>query len=138
VLRAGAVAGVVAGVVAAAGTGVACAAGTAGAASAGRLKGKPAKGLRFTPVKPNTADKVTVPEGYEQNVVVRWGEPILRGAPDFDPEKQTAKAQEGQFGYNNDFLWLLPLEDEEGERTGGRQLMVANHEYTDEVLMVAG
>jgi uncharacterized protein len=134
VLRAGAVAGVVA----AAGTGVACTADTAGAASAGKLKGKPAKGLRFTPVKPNTADKVTVPKGYEQNVVVRWGEPILRGAPDFDPKKQTAKAQEGQFGYNNDFLSLLPLEDEDGERTGGRQLMVANHEYTDEVLMFAG
>ena len=102
-------------------------------------KGKPAKGLRFTPVEPNTADKVTVPEGYKQNVVIRWGEPILRGAPDFDPKKQTAKAQEGQFGYNNDFLSLLPLDGEDGERgSARRQLLVANHEYTDEVLMFAG
>ncbi|CAL9517602.1 PhoX family protein [Streptomyces sp. enrichment culture] len=127
--------------VAAAGAG---AAGVAGAPSAqaapaaGKGLGKPAKaqgarGLRFTPVAPNTADAVTVPEGYRQDVVIRWGEPILRGAPAFDPEKQSAKAQAGQFGYNNDFLALLPLRGEHD-----RQLLVANHEYTDEVLMFRG
>ena len=124
---------------------VAAAAGTAGTvvaapsaeaaqpAQPAQAKGKAARGLRFTPVAPNTADTVTVPPGYAQNVVVRWGEPILRGAPAFDPEKQTAAAQAGQFGYNNDFLALLPLP---GER--GRQVLVANHEYTDEVLMFRG
>ncbi|MFJ7042062.1 PhoX family protein [Streptomyces sp. NPDC101112] len=96
-------------------------------------KPKAARGLRFDAVAPNTADAVTVPGGYKQNVVIRWGEPILRGAPAFDPEKQTAAAQAGQFGYNNDFLALLPLP---GER--GRRLLVANHEYTDEVLMFRG
>ncbi|MEF9904988.1 PhoX family protein [Streptomyces sp. P9-A2] len=99
----------------------------------GHQKPKGARGLRFTPVAPNTADAVTVPEGYGQNVVIRWGEPILRGAPAFDPENQTAEAQAGQFGYNVDFLALLPLK---GER--GRQVLVANHEYTDEVLMFRG
>ncbi|GHJ91871.1 hypothetical protein SNE510_13900 [Streptomyces sp. NE5-10] len=92
-----------------------------------------ARGLRFAPVAPNTADQVTVPSGYGQNVVIRWGEPILRGAPAFDSERQTAEAQAGQFGYNNDFLSLLPLR---GERD--RQVLVANHEYTDEVLMFRG
>ncbi|WP_415947422.1 PhoX family protein [Streptomyces sp. KLOTTS4A1] len=87
-----------------------------------------ARGLRFAPVAPNTADQVTVPEGYAQNVVVKWGDPILRGAPDFDPEHQSAEAQAGQFGYNNDFLALLPYGH-------GRQILVANHEYTDEELM---
>ncbi|MFD9250218.1 PhoX family protein [Streptomyces bottropensis] len=101
--------------------------------AAARGKNKAARGLRFTAVEPNTADTVTVPEGYEQNVVIRWGEPILRGAPAFDPENQTAKAQAGQFGYNNDFLALLPLQ---GERD--RKLLVANHEYTDEILMFRG
>ncbi|KAF5996000.1 PhoX family phosphatase [Streptomyces sp. WAC00263] len=103
------------------------------AARTGHPVDKAARGLRFSPVAPNTADAVTVPGGYGQNVVIRWGEPILRGAPAFDPEHQTAKAQAGQFGYNNDFLALLPLP---GER--GRQLLVANHEYTDEVLMFRG
>ncbi|WP_328673743.1 PhoX family protein [Streptomyces sp. NBC_00322] len=92
-----------------------------------------ARGLRFAAVAPNKDDKVTVPDGYSQNVVIRWGEPILRGAPAFDADKQTAAAQAGQFGYNNDFLSLLPLY---GER--GRQVLVANHEYTDEVLMFKG
>ncbi|WP_435615660.1 PhoX family protein [Streptomyces coelicoflavus] len=128
--------------VAAAGAG---AVGVAGAPSAqaapaagGKGHGKPsrdrgARGLRFTPVEPNTDDAVTVPEGYRQDVVIRWGEPILRGAPAFDPEKQSARAQAGQFGYNNDFLALLPLRGEHD-----RQLLVANHEYTDEVLMFRG
>ncbi|MFE4591820.1 PhoX family protein [Streptomyces laurentii] len=92
-----------------------------------------ARGLRFAPVAPNTADQVTIPAGYSQNVVIRWGEPILRGAPAFDADKQSAKAQAGQFGYNNDFLSLLPLRGEPN-----RQLLVANHEYTDEILMFRG
>ncbi|KUO21259.1 PhoX family protein [Streptomyces dysideae] len=105
--------------------------GEAAAKAAG--SGRAARGLRFNPVVPNTADTVTVPDGYQQNVVIRWGEPILRGAPAFDPDHQTAATQAGQFGYNCDFLSLLPLP---GER--GKQLLVANHEYTDEVLMFAG
>ncbi|WP_327316491.1 PhoX family protein [Streptomyces sp. NBC_01235] len=129
---------------------VAAAAGTAGVAGAlpaaatdaqtttsknasGKPAGRSARGLRFSTVAPNTADAVTVPEGYRQNVVIRWGEPILRGAPAFDPEKQTAAAQAGQFGYNNDFLALLPLPGE-----CDRQLLVANHEYTNEILMFRG
>lgn len=104
---------------------------SAGTAQAVSEKG--ARGLRYASVAPNTTDAVVVPDGYRQNVVIRWGEPILRGAPAFDPENQTAAAQAGQFGYNNDFLALLPLP---GER--GRQLLVANHEYTDEILMFRG
>ncbi len=114
---------------------VAGAQGAEAATSASLPSGSPfsgvPRGLRFTAVEPNTADAVTVPGGYEQNVVIRWGEPILRGAPAFDPEKQTAAAQAGQFGYNNDFLALLPLH-------GNQKLLVANHEYTDEILMFRG
>ncbi|MFE2262024.1 PhoX family protein [Streptomyces griseosporeus] len=120
-------------VAAAAGSVTVAGAPAARAAQADRKGEKGARGLRFRPVAPNTVDAVVVPEGYAQNVVIRWGEPILRGAPAFDPENQSAAAQAGQFGYNNDFLALLPLP---GER--GRQLLVANHEYTDEVLMFRG
>jgi secreted PhoX family phosphatase len=139
VLRAGAVVGVAA-AAGAAGLGQApdVSAAPAGVPAKGWEKQRgtvrgAARGLRFAPVAPNTADAVTVPEGYAQNVVIRWGDPILRGAPAFDPEKQSAKAQAGQFGYNNDFLTLLPLR---GER--GRQVLFANHEYTDEQLMFPG
>ncbi|MGW5769448.1 PhoX family protein [Streptomyces longwoodensis] len=125
-----AAAGTVAGTV---GAPAASAAPTAGKGGWPAGKGDGARGLRFGAVAPNTADAVVVPDGYRQNVVIRWGEPILRGAPAFDPEHQTAAAQAGQFGYNNDFLALLPLPGEHG-----RQLLVANHEYTDEVLMFRG
>ncbi|MBW5485556.1 PhoX family protein [Streptomyces bambusae] len=100
-------------------------------AAAAGADGLGARGLRFKPVAPNTADQVTVPEGYAQNVVIKWGDPILKGAPGFNPDKQTAAAQAGQFGYNNDFLSLLPL----GGDYERQQLLVANHEYTDENLM---
>ncbi|MFJ9416890.1 PhoX family protein [Streptomyces sp. NPDC101227] len=95
--------------------------------------GKAARGLRFAAVAPNTADSVVVSEGHAQNVVIRWGDPILRGAPAFHPDRQSAKAQAGQFGYNNDYMAVLDLP---GERN--RQLLVINHEYTDEQLMFAG
>ncbi len=101
-----------------------------GAGAAG-VNAEGARGLRFKPVAPNTADQVTVPEGHEQNVVIRWGDPIVKGAPGFNPDNQTAAAQAGQFGYNNDFLSLLPL----GGAYERQQLLVANHEYTDEQLM---
>ncbi|MEV6109321.1 PhoX family phosphatase [Streptomyces sp. NPDC051940] len=133
-LRAGAAATVIAATGAGALTAGAPKAQAADAAAAADTFGAgAARGLRFTPVPPNTTDAVTVPGGYGQNVVIRWGEPILRGAPAFDPENQSAAAQAGQFGYNNDFLTLLPL-----PREGGRQVLVANHEYTDEILMFRG
>lgn len=125
-------------VAAAAGTTVAVPQARAATAESAEARHRPgsasgARGLRFNPVPANTNDAVTVADGYAQNVVIKWGEPILRGAPAFDPDNQTAAAQAGQFGYNCDFLALLPLP---GER--GKQLLVANHEYTDEVLMFRG
>src|SRR5690606_16451608 len=89
----------------------------------------PATGpLTFTPVPPNTVDDVVVPEGYGYNVVVRWGDPILPGAPAFDFEHQSAAAQEQQFGYNCDYVTILPLAGR--YRGGDRALLVVNHEYT--------
>ncbi|MGW3567913.1 PhoX family protein [Streptomyces sp. NPDC000941] len=109
------------------------AAATAADEAADKGVGKAARGLRFSPVAPNTTDAVVVAEGHDQNVVIRWGDPILRGAPAFDPANQSAKAQAGQFGYNNDYMAVLDIPQERD-----RQLLVVNHEYTDEVLMFAG
>jgi secreted PhoX family phosphatase len=88
-------------------------------------------GLDFAAVPPNTDDKVTVPEGYESAVVVRWGDPVLPGAPEFDFENQTADAQAKQFGYNCDFVTFFPM-------GADRALLWVNHEYTDESLMFRG
>ncbi|MDR7302112.1 PhoX family protein [Haloactinomyces albus] len=95
--------------------------------------GGAAAGTDFDPVEPNTADRVVVPEGYEQGVVVRWGDPVVPGAPEFDFDGQTAAAQEQQFGYNNDFAGLIPLDG-----AGVHNLLVVNHEYTSEPQMFSG
>ena len=71
-----------------------------------------------------------VAAGYDADVLIRWGDKVLKGAPDFDPTTQTADAQAAQFGYNNDFVGFLPL-----NATNTRGLLVVNHEYTNEELM---
>ena len=82
----------------------------------------------FTPVAPNTVDAVTTAPEYTHNVVIRWGDPVERDAPRFDVHAQTPEAQARQFGYNNDYVGVLPLD-------ARHSLLVTNHEYTDEVLM---
>lgn len=92
----------------------------------------PGRALTFTPVPPNTLDTVLVPNGYSQDVVIRWGDGVLPGAPPFDPDRQTERSQAAQFGYNCDYVWFMPLPGRDD-----RALMVVNHEYTVEPLMFA-
>ncbi|MEE1613530.1 PhoX family protein [Microvirga sp. CF3016] len=74
-----------------------------------------------------------VAEGYDAQVLLRWGDPIFADAPEFDPMNQTAEKQARQFGYNTDFIGFIPLN---GSAEHG--LLVANHEYTNEELMFPG
>ncbi|MEJ3653555.1 PhoX family phosphatase [Actinomycetes bacterium KLBMP 9759] len=129
ILRAAAVVGLVG---ATGGALAACTPAPAGPAPAGPAPApaEAAPGLRFTPVAPNTADAVTVADGYQHEVVVRWGEPIVKGAPAFDGAAQSGAAQALQFGYNCDYLAMQDL-------SANQLIMVSNHEYTDEVLMFA-
>ena len=87
----------------------------------------------FRPVGDNTIDAVVVPNGYDWSVTIAWGEPVLRGAPEFDFDRQTAAAQRAQFGYNCDFVAVYPL-----DRRFDRALLWVNHEYTNEELMFRG
>ncbi|MBD8507052.1 PhoX family phosphatase [Hoyosella sp. G463] len=93
----------------------------------------PPRGLDFEPVPPNTEDAVRVPSGYSSDVVIRWGDPVLDGAPAWDFSNQNAEAQEQQFGYNNDFAGLLPIEGSPNDH-----LLVVSHEYTNEPAMFPG
>ena len=74
-----------------------------------------------------------VADGYDADVLIRWGDRVLPGAPEFDPTKQSSDTQAQQFGYNNDFIGYLPID---GKSDHG--LLVVNHEYTIEELMFPG
>ena len=76
-----------------------------------------------------------VAEGYDTDILIRWGDPVLPGAPAFDPLKQTAEAQKKQFGYNNDYVGYFPIPGSDPNEHG---LLVVNHEYTNEELMFPG
>ncbi|MFK7853137.1 MAG: PhoX family phosphatase [Granulosicoccus sp.] len=69
-----------------------------------------------------------IAEGYDADILLRWGDPITADAPDFDPLNQTVEAQLKQFGYNNDYVGFTELEP-------GRGLLCVNHEYTNEEVM---
>jgi len=86
----------------------------------------------FREVAADTDGDHHVAEGYNADILIRWGDPILADAPVFAPNNQTAAAQSKQFGYNNDFLGYFPIE---GSRRG---LLAVNHEYTSTELMFAG
>ena len=88
--------------------------------------------LQFSAIAPVPAavDEFTVPKTYSWEPVIRWGDPILPGAPAFDINNQTPESQAGQFGYNNDYLDILPL-----DAKNTRAVLVANHEYTNENIM---
>jgi secreted PhoX family phosphatase len=93
-------------------------------------RGDHSDGLNFEPVAPNTLDQVAVPKGFQQDVVIRWGDPVLPDAPKFDFDHQTPEAQAKQFGFNNDFCGLVPVPG-----AWDSWLMVSNHEYTSESFM---
>jgi secreted PhoX family phosphatase len=90
-------------------------------------------GLQFTAIAPVDAlvDDFTVPSGYRWAPIIRWGDPILAGAPEFDINNQTPEAQALQFGYNNDYLDIITLQG----RGGRHGLLVTNHEYTNPGIM---
>ncbi|MGW6032259.1 PhoX family protein [Gordonia terrae] len=103
------------------------------ASSSGTPFGDALPGMKFDAVAPNTEDAVVIPDGYRQEVVIRWGDPILPGAPEFDFANQTPEAQAGQFGFNNDFAGLIPVDG-----VADHHYLVANLEYPTEPFMFTG
>ena len=77
-----------------------------------------------------------VAEGYDADILIRWGDPVLADAPTFDPRQQSAAAQKMQFGYNNDYLGYLPMPGAANPSQHG--LLVVNFEFTIEELMFPG
>ena len=90
----------------------------------------------FTEIEAGVSEDMVVAEGYDADVLIRWGDPVLPGAPEFDVDNQTAEAQNQQFGYNSDFIGTVP--HPEAPDDPDRLLLVNHHEYTNEELMFPG
>jgi hypothetical protein len=104
--------------------------------SSGNTPGAGISTLQFPELRHQSAEGDAVAEGHEIQVVLRWGDPILPDAPEFDPLKQSAEAQARQFGYNCDYLDFFPLP--RGGRDSGHGVLVVNHEYATTQLMFPG
>ncbi|GGE48463.1 dTDP-glucose 4,6-dehydratase [Agaricicola taiwanensis] len=87
----------------------------------------------FTEVEAGVDANHHVAEGYDADILLRWGDKLFPDAPEFDPRNQSAESQARQFGYNSDYVGFIPLE---GSETRG--LLVVNHEYTNPHLMFPG
>ncbi|RJF83726.1 PhoX family phosphatase [Azospirillum cavernae] len=106
------------------------------AATPNAAPGAATPSFRFEEIAHGVDETHHVAPGHDVNVLIRWGDPVLPGAPAFDPMKQTAAAQATQFGYNNDFNGFAPLPL--GSKTADHGLLCTNHEYTDEEVMFPG
>jgi secreted PhoX family phosphatase len=92
--------------------------------------------LSFKPIGPSAGPDPLLAEGYNEQVLISWGDPLFADAPALDVNNQTAASQAQQFGYNCDYVGFLPVPFGSGRSDLG--LLVVNHEYTNEELMFAG
>lgn len=116
-------------------SGIAAASGLLGCGSMGASLGS-ASELGFAELNQGLDENFHVSPGYQSQVLLRWGDPIFAGSPDFDPENQTEEKQLQQFGYNNDYVGFLPLPL--GSQNSDHGLLVVNHEYCRSRLMYPG
>lgn len=108
---------------------------TAQAQAAVPMTGGPST-FGFTEMRHQMSQRDAVAEGYDIQTIIRWGDPVLPGAPAFNASAQTPAAQAGQFGYNNDYVDFMPLP--QGAVNSEHGLLCVNHEYIDTRLMFPG
>ncbi len=86
--------------------------------------------LGFKSVPTSSADVMVVPEGYRAETLVRWGDPLLAGAPDFRGDaSETSFEAELQVGDNHDGMHFFGFKNADGSEKSDSGLLVINHEY---------
>lgn len=88
---------------------------------------RPSASLSFPELAHGSTPNHAVADGYNADVLIRWGDPILPGAPDFDASNVKAETQVQQFGINNDFIAFMPLPV--GSQSSEHGLLCVNHEF---------
>ena len=85
------------------------------------------RGLDFVSLPLDVIDTHAVPDGYEAEVLIRWGDPLRANGPAFTPGNLTATAQGAQFGFNCDYVAFVPQPGQGAQASKG--VLVVNHEY---------
>lgn len=81
--------------------------------------------IGFKPIAANSLDTVTLPEGYQWQTLISWGDAILPGGTPFDKQTRgTAASQSLAMGDNNDGMSFFSLGKDRG-------VMVVNNEYAN-------
>ena len=91
-------------------------------------------GLKFKPIDLDNQDRMLVAEGYDAKVLIRWGDPVFKNSPVFNPFNQSKLTQEQQFGYNCDYVSYHSLPHRRAINPT-QALLWINHEYTNEDIM---
>lgn len=79
----------------------------------------------FHAIPASGADTITVPEGYNWDVLLSWGDPLFsKGTPFDHATRGSGESQELAFGDNNDGMSFFPLPN-------GRAVMAVNNEYAN-------
>ena len=86
--------------------------------------------LGFKSVPTGSADVMVVPEGYRAETLVRWGDPLLAGAPEFRGDaSETSFEAELQVGDNHDGMHYFGFKNADGSEKSDSGLLAINHEY---------
>ena len=104
-----------------------------GISGASATSGKPRSAFDFNELQAGVDTNHHIADGYEADILLRWGDGLFEDSEPFDPQAQTAARQHRQFGYNNDYIGVFKIADRPDNL-----LMCVNHEYTSPEVMFPG
>ncbi|MEM6712510.1 MAG: PhoX family phosphatase [Pseudomonadota bacterium] len=107
--------------------------GTTALTAAHKANAMSAASFSFSELESGNDTTHHIADGYNADVLIRWGDPLFSEVGDFDPQNQTVDGQLKRFGYNNDYVGFVPLN---ADQTRG--VLCVNHEYTNEEVMFPG